>query len=420
MRQLTTFRPRRFRQAVLFAIFVSVALATTIALAGCGLIEDNTDREKESPPNKRAQSGRTIVAVTKGSPNERPPAPESESKRRGAEGNVSINKGKYQGPLGQSPGPARKNLGPSMVKPVLPDTPGPEPDLMVRDITIQNHYLTITVVNWGEANVDPTRVASPGNTGTTTIYIDDMSVPRFVYHWFTASNLDFLTVGGSTDITPLTLTKGAQVKACVDASDVVPESDEGNNCKTVDIPRSPADLKVRDIFFSNGDRTHLSFVLANVGGEDIDPASLELQLGPGPSVQGPNSPLTHLNWAWGSTHVYFETSLPTTFPNFLQNLDASDWEIWETWATTYRENVGFTYQNPFWYTTEPMLDFLVAGGSTTFTGSTFWPKTDGVQLEIEPSGPHGEFKTTVCVDIYDVVQEFYEDNNCRTEFLQAP
>ena len=66
-----------------------------------------------------------------------------------------------------------------------------------------------------------------------------------------------------------------------------------NNCKTVEIGRTPPDLIVKDIFFaghtdSRGFR-QVSFVVENAGGEDIDPDTVDghyangVNIPPGPT-----------------------------------------------------------------------------------------------------------------------------------------
>jgi hypothetical protein len=309
-----------------------------------------------------------------------------------------------------TPTPTSTFRGLSVAIPATPTpTPEPEmlPDLMVRDIVIEDHYLTIKVVNWGQSDVDSVQFTSGANSGLTDIYIDDLVSPRFSYSWATQANLNFLTVGGETDIAPITLTSGAQVMACVDSSNAVQESDETNNCKTVTIDRTPPDLRVKDIFFaghtdSRGFR-QVSFVLENAGGEDIDPGTVDghyngTAVQKGPHAMYPN----YTGPAFGFTDFYYEPS---------------------TAAHTYNTGgpVGFQFTNccppgssgVVWYATQPDIEFLDAGASTTFTGAH-----DTSRHLDEHSGPHGEYEVMVCVDVLDVVPEIYEQNNCRTEFLR--
>jgi len=303
-----------------------------------------------------------------------------------------------------TPTPTSTFRGPLMKVPATP-TPTPEPDmlpdLMVRDIAIENHYLTIKVVNWGEADVNPVQFTSGTNTGLTDIYIDDLTSPRFSYSWATGQDLDFLTVGGETHIAPLTLTSGAQVMACVDSSNAVRESDERNNCKTVTIDRTPPDLRVKDIFFAghtdSRGRRQVSFVVENAGGEDIDPDTVDgyypgnTNVLFGPNNMHPNHPVV----ANGYTEFWYEPNNPIPWPNQLE------------------VGVPFLFMNccPYeWYATQPDNEFLNAGASTTFTGAH--------HTGSHPSGPHGESEVKVCVDTHDVVPEIYEQNNCRTEFLR--
>ena len=96
------------------------------------------------------------------------------------------------------------------------------PDLLVSDIGIaENGVLTIKMENQG-TDVDTT-------SGHTYVYIDGNL--EWTYSWSTLNDQIFLTSGGSSLLQPQYLKDFLSVKACVDANDVVKESDETNNCK---------------------------------------------------------------------------------------------------------------------------------------------------------------------------------------------
>lgn len=99
------------------------------------------------------------------------------------------------------------------------------PDLVIDDISLDDSdTITVKVSNQGNENVTTT-------DGKTYIYIDGSL--DWTYSWTTLSDQGFLNFGDSATIQPQTLTGTHTVKACVDATNVVDESNEDNNCSEV-------------------------------------------------------------------------------------------------------------------------------------------------------------------------------------------
>ena len=98
-----------------------------------------------------------------------------------------------------------------------------KPDFEVSNIYLNHEEIIVTVRNNGEQynNED----------GHTYIWID--GVRKHSYNWGTLRNTDFLQKNGISEIRSQELYGNHTVKACVDANNVVSESNENNNCKTV-------------------------------------------------------------------------------------------------------------------------------------------------------------------------------------------
>lgn len=111
------------------------------------------------------------------------------------------------------------------------------PDLVISDSDLSlssTGALSVKVTNAGDADV------ATGTAGYTYIYLDGTA--KWTYSWSTLSDTTFLTVGGSSSINPASLTGTHTLKACVDATSVVTESDETNNCSgEVSLTSSVAD-----------------------------------------------------------------------------------------------------------------------------------------------------------------------------------
>lgn len=104
------------------------------------------------------------------------------------------------------------------------------PDLVLQDIYIdESSRLSVQVSNEGNADV--------GTDVALYIYVDDLTNPEYTYNSSTLSteNREFLDVDGVSTIQPLILNEDEtyDVKACVDATSLVTESDESNNCLTI-------------------------------------------------------------------------------------------------------------------------------------------------------------------------------------------
>lgn len=110
---------------------------------------------------------------------------------------------------------------------------GALPDLVLNDIYLDGSTLTVEAGN-------NSSVAIPEDTaGSTYIYIDD--VLTWTYSWTTLGDKSFLGPQGVSKIQPQTLTGEHKVGACVDANNVVTESNEDNNCLYVTLGSTGGD-----------------------------------------------------------------------------------------------------------------------------------------------------------------------------------
>lgn len=116
-------------------------------------------------------------------------------------------------------------------------------DLQVTNVYLNSGILSVDVTNNGTGAIDPT------TEGYTYIYIDDMDHAAHPYYWVNLANKNFLTPGGTSTITPSGLTGAHSVRACVDAQNIVSESDETNNC--FDTTFTP-DLYINNISLLDG------------------------------------------------------------------------------------------------------------------------------------------------------------------------
>lgn len=105
-----------------------------------------------------------------------------------------------------------------------------KPDLDMGGITVDDAgTLTIEMKNVGTKDVTI-------SSGVTSVYIDDLTTASSDYAWSTLSDTNFLKAGGSTILSPAVLSEGTYiVRACVDSTSKVTESDETNNCNIVEL-----------------------------------------------------------------------------------------------------------------------------------------------------------------------------------------
>ncbi len=137
------------------------------------------------------------------------------------------------------------------------------PNLVLQSITLDDDdKLTIEVGNEGEVDVEST------TAGTTYIWIDDMDSAAWKYAWTTLSDRDFLQVGESSVLTPEVLEGNHDVKACVDYSGIVEESDEDDNCLEVSFESDLPDLEVLEV--SLDEDSYLDVVVGNTGDVDVE------------------------------------------------------------------------------------------------------------------------------------------------------
>ncbi|MBT7484645.1 hypothetical protein HN680_07775, partial [Candidatus Peregrinibacteria bacterium] len=137
------------------------------------------------------------------------------------------------------------------------------PDLYINDITLDGNsqLLTVEMGNQGDVAVDPDT-----ELGTTFIYIDDMTDPVYTYNWETLADTDFLEVGGLSELSPAVLNGSHTVMACIDAREMVNESDETNNCMTVTFQ---ADLVLENVYLEEG-TDKLTIQVSNQGNTSVD------------------------------------------------------------------------------------------------------------------------------------------------------
>jgi hypothetical protein len=142
------------------------------------------------------------------------------------------------------------------------------PNLTVDAIEITStNQLTATLSNTGDVDV--------AEDVGVYFYIDDMDSPAWTYDSSTLSDQSFLSAGGTSSITPQALEEGKtyDIKVCVDPSDVITESDEDDNCLSVEnlavgeveLP----DLVVDDIYVDE-DNGALSIMLQNESDVDVE------------------------------------------------------------------------------------------------------------------------------------------------------
>ncbi len=102
-----------------------------------------------------------------------------------------------------------------------------KPDLTISSIANVDDMLTIVMKNSGPGNV------AAGKAGQTYVYVDDLTVPTKTYNWTTLSDKAFFAAGASSTLEHGSLAEGLhEVMVCIDATSLVPEVNEGNNCLT--------------------------------------------------------------------------------------------------------------------------------------------------------------------------------------------
>lgn len=134
------------------------------------------------------------------------------------------------------------------------------PDLVLQDIYIdESNRLSVQVSNEGDTDVD-TDVA-------LYIYVDDLNNPEYTYNssTFSEDNREFLDADGVSTIQPRILDEDEtyDVKACVDATGLVTESNESNNCLTV------TDLEADVVYEYVADDDDVDADVADVDGDDV-------------------------------------------------------------------------------------------------------------------------------------------------------
>lgn len=99
------------------------------------------------------------------------------------------------------------------------------PDLIVEDVLLENGELFIVQKNQGRSNIPK------GTRGRTDVYLDGSEVPLFSTLWKELVDENFLDSGGVSEVKPnYFLTGDHNIRVCIDASFIVEESHEENNC----------------------------------------------------------------------------------------------------------------------------------------------------------------------------------------------
>ena len=113
--------------------------------------------------------------------------------------------------------------------------------------------------------------------GHTYIWIDGKQT--WTYSWSTLSDTNFLNQGGHSYLQPQTLQGRHTVKACIDANNVVAESNENNNCKTVTVYGDNSSYGNDSPSVNNNERPEYEaeVITENINNpfSDVDPNSLE-------------------------------------------------------------------------------------------------------------------------------------------------
>ncbi|MDP4008261.1 MAG: S-layer homology domain-containing protein [Candidatus Peregrinibacteria bacterium] len=104
-----------------------------------------------------------------------------------------------------------------------------KPNLKIENIVFGGNN-ELTVAQQNTSNVD----VNPSTLGSTYIWIDDMITPVWTYRWDTLepSRRNFLYANNGSSIQPQDLYGTHIVKACIDALNIVDESNEADNCLT--------------------------------------------------------------------------------------------------------------------------------------------------------------------------------------------
>ena len=109
-------------------------------------------------------------------------------------------------------------------------------DLAVTSITAEDGQLVITVKNSSKALSGLTLPSSAISSGYDYVYIDDMTHPLMTYAWKNLEDQAFFETGRTSTLEPSVLEEGTyNIMACVDATSVLTETDETNNCLTQEV-----------------------------------------------------------------------------------------------------------------------------------------------------------------------------------------
>jgi hypothetical protein len=139
-------------------------------------------------------------------------------------------------------------------------------DLAITDIYLTGNSLKVVIENVGNEDVIPV-----GGSPHISIEIED--VKSFGYSHATLADTSFMDAGGSTTLSPHTLSEEGQytVTSCADSNEQIVELDESNNCMTVEFDtRDLPDLIVDSVSRDNI-TGELVMSLQNIGTADAVP-----------------------------------------------------------------------------------------------------------------------------------------------------
>jgi len=244
------------------------------------------------------------------------------------------------------------------------------PDLSVEitDYDATSGVLSYTVSNEGLVSVDS---ATEGSNYVNITNLDGTEITR-AFSWTTLGSLDFLSAEGSSDFQfgagTMDLTNIYTIEICVDASDLVLESSEQNNCAT----RVVNELPETDDGDDDGDTTTSFTVEAGADqtitlGDTVTVTAIATSLdatamGAVANINWADGVLTHSTGVLDASGVTFtETHTYTATGSYVVTVEATQYDVDYADISTVSDTLTIT----------------VTDGSTTDGGTTDGGTTDG-------------------------------------------
>lgn len=268
------------------------------------------------------------------------------------------------------------------------------PDLAIDSVSFDSSgHITVKVTNKGKEKV------TAGTSGFTSISID--GTEKWTYNWSTLSDTAFFKIGGTSTIQPETLTGTHTIKACVDTTSLVTESDETNNCteSSLQSPLSALpDLTVSSSDISVSSTTgSITVKVSNKGDGDVPAGTVGYV-----SISFDGVEKTRYNWttlsdqtfltAGGSSDIYPGTFTGTHTVKICMDSTSVVTESDETNNCT--EEVSLT--SPIADSTGTPTGGTPTGGTQTGgtptggqTGGTYTPPTVSTGGTTAPTGTYG-------------------------------